>query len=113
MAAGMLSFAPLGALAAGTTKTRDTTIVARPNAHGKVSGKIVKLTADSIEIKGHKGAINTFAITGETKYGSKQKVEKYANFKNGERVQIHFAEENGKQVAVNIQETSGRRHSKI
>lgn len=101
--AGILSLAPLGALAADAPAT-GTTTTTQPAGKTTVSGKIVKLTADSIEIKSHKGMTQTFAINAETKYGSQEKAENYQDFKDGQHVRINFAEENGKQVATNIQE---------
>jgi Cu/Ag efflux protein CusF len=105
MAAGMLSLAPLGAQAAS-----DTTAQSATNA--SVSGKIVQLGTDSIEIKCHKGMAQTFAINSETKYGTTEKAEKYEDFKDGEHVRINYAEVDGKQVATQIQELPAHHHGK-
>ena len=111
MAAGMLSLAPLGALAAEAPATGSTTAT-QPMGKAEISGKIVKLTTDSIEIKSHKGMTQTFAINAETKYGTKDKAETYQSFKDGQHVRISYAEESGQQVATLIRELPAHHHAK-
>ncbi|MFS8063975.1 MAG: hypothetical protein ACMG5Z_05240 [Luteimonas sp.] len=110
MAAGMLSLAPLGAQAAGSPATDTTTTL--PAAKTSVSGKIVKLTADSIAIKSHKGMTQTFAINSATKYGTAEKAERYQDLQDGKHVRINYAEMDGTQVATLIQELPGHHHGK-
>ena len=109
MAAGMLSLAPLargrqrGPKPAPPLSRRPT----RPSL-----ARIVKLATDSIEIRGHKGMAQTFAINSETKYGTTEKAEKYEDFKDGEHVRINYAEVDGKQVARQIQELPAHHRGK-
>src|ERR1700747_3295346 len=71
MAAAPLAFAPVGVQAAETPAKEE----AKSHQEGTppAAGEIVKLTADSIEIKDHKGITETFIITADTKYGTKEK----------------------------------------
>jgi len=98
MAAALLAFAPLGVQAAeipakGEMKSHHE---GRPPA----AGEIVKLTADSIEIKDHKGITETFIITADTKYGTKEKPAKPEDFKEGEHVLVSYTKAGDKMTPL-------------
>lgn len=111
LAVGLLSLAPLAALAAEVPATGVTT-TAQAAHNSAVTGKILTLTPDSIEIKGHQGTTQSFVINSETKYGSAEKAETYQNLKQGQHVRVAFVEENGKQVATAIKELPRHHHGK-
>ena len=111
MAAGLLALAPVGLQAAEPPAKGDV----KSHHEGKppAAGEIVKLTADSIEIKDHKGMTETFAITAETKYGTKDKAAKLEDFKEGEHVLVSYTKADGKMVAAVIRELPPHHHGKV
>jgi hypothetical protein len=66
------------------------------------TGEVVKITAESIEIKDLNGKVEIYAITSETKYGTKMKPMKHGDLKMGEHVTVSFEKKNGKMVAMVI-----------
>jgi Cu/Ag efflux protein CusF len=74
------------------------------------AGEVVKLTADSIEIKDHKGIIDTFTITADTKYGTKEKPAKPEDFKEGDHVLVSYTKADGKMTANVIRELPPHHH---
>ena len=110
VAAGLLAFAPVG------LRAEDAAATAEHKSHHEggtpAAGELVKLTDNSIEIKDHKGASHTFAITAETKYGTKLKPAKKEDFKEGEHVLVNHVKEGDKIVATVIRELPPHHHKK-
>lgn len=71
-----------------------------------VTGEVVKVTSESIEIKDSKGRVEVYLITAETKYGTKMKPMKHADLKVGEHVMVKFEKKNGKMVAMAIHQAN-------
>jgi hypothetical protein len=111
IAAGMLAVAPLGVQAAEAPAKAE--VKSHHEGPPPAAGEIVKLTADSIEIKDHKGETHTFAITAHTKYGTKAKEEKHEDFKVGEHVLVSYTEADGKMTAHVIRELPAHHHGKV
>jgi Cu/Ag efflux protein CusF len=109
MAAALLAFSPVGVQAAGAPAQGE--VKSHNEGPPPAAGEIVKLTADSIEIKDHKGITDTFTITADTKYGTKQKPAKPEDFKEGEHVLVSYTKVDGKMTANVIRELPPHHHN--
>lgn len=67
----------------------------------QLTGEIVCISADAIEIKGRAGA-GKFVVTEKTTFGSKAEPKKCGDFKAGDKVTVRFKEDGDKKVAVNV-----------
>jgi hypothetical protein len=108
MASALLAFAPVGVQAAETPAKGE--VKSHHEGTPPAAGEIVKLTADSIEIKDHKGITDTFTITADTKYGTKEKPAKREDFKEGEHVLVSYTKADGKMTANVIRELPPHHH---
>jgi hypothetical protein len=108
MAVALLAFAPVGVQAAETPAKGE--VKSHHEGPPPAAGEIVKLTADSIEIKDHKGITDTFIITADTKYGTKEKPAKPEDFKEGEHVLVSYTKAGGKMTATVIRELPPHHH---
>ena len=108
MAAALLAFAPVDVQAAETPAKGE--VKSHHEGRPPAAGEIVKLTADSIEIKDHKGITDTFTITADTKFGTKEKPAKPEDFKEGEHVLVSYTKAGDKMTATVIRELPPHHH---
>jgi hypothetical protein len=98
--AAVASAASPSASAAEGGKKAEAAAKARP-AGKQLTGEIVSISAECIEIKGKAGE-GKFAINAGTIFGSKKTPKQASDFKVGDKVRVGYKEDGDKKVATSI-----------